>query len=102
MVEENFSPVSVTKVGGKTFVTIDGDTRRLYEWAKEYGISWQCILGRVRSGWDWELAIVTPARTYRRRKPRDIEDVARRNEKQPNSAFPNGGTSLNHGRPTGA
>jgi hypothetical protein len=82
MVAENTSCTCVTKVGHKTFITIDGETRRLHEWAEEYGISWQCIIGRVRSGWDWELAIVTPTRAYRRRNSLGIEEVVRENKIQ--------------------
>src|SRR5262245_474118 len=82
MIAENINPECVKKVGNQTFITIDGETKRLCEWSRLYGISWQCILGRVRSGWDWEVAIVTTARTYRRKSPRGVEVVVNRNGTQ--------------------
>jgi hypothetical protein len=46
------------------FITIDGDTMTLTEWAQLYGISHHLILERLSRGWDEEHAVTKPARKY--------------------------------------
>lgn len=48
-------------------LTIDGETKRLFEWAEEYGNSRQLIAERIGRGWDVERAVTQPARKYERR-----------------------------------
>jgi len=48
-------------------ITIDGETRRLFEWADEYGHSRQLIADRIARGWDEETAVTKPPRKYDRR-----------------------------------
>lgn len=44
------------------FVTIDGDTKTVSEWARVYGISLHTIYGRTREGWPIVKAITTPSK----------------------------------------
>lgn len=44
--------MEVQKVGGRKVVTIDGVTKTLYEWAKEFGIEPNTLEYRIKSGWD--------------------------------------------------
>jgi hypothetical protein len=46
------------------WITIDGERKLLVEWAAEYGVSPQLILGRLRAGWDEETAVTKPVRKY--------------------------------------
>lgn len=56
------------------FITIDGETKTLAEWAQEYGISHRVILGRLAAGWDEERAITQPARKYGRKQNNESTD----------------------------
>lgn len=40
--------------------TINGRTQTIAEWAKEYGVTWQVMKGRVERGWSEEDAATTP------------------------------------------
>lgn len=42
-------------------VTHNGVTKRVREWAAQYGISADLLQGRLRAGWDFEQAIATPS-----------------------------------------
>lgn len=51
--------------------TINGRTQTIAEWAKEYGITWQVMKGRVKRGWTEEEAITTPVRSASTNKSKD-------------------------------
>lgn len=53
------------------WITIDGEQKILADWAREYGLSVELILDRIKRGWTEERAIVTPARKYRGVKAQD-------------------------------
>lgn len=44
------------------FLTIDGVTRHLAEWARTNGLKWPTVSSRLRDGWSVERAISTPSR----------------------------------------
>jgi hypothetical protein len=67
-------PSPVTKVGRETYITVDDETKRLFKWARQYGISVEAILNRVKHGWDWETAITMPKRSYRSLKSKESDD----------------------------
>lgn len=47
----------------KLYATIDGVTKRVHEWCKEYDINYQTVHTRHDTyGWDWERAIKTPVK----------------------------------------
>lgn len=48
---------SITK-----FLTVDGETRPLAEWAEHFGIRRRLVAERIRQGWDAKRALTTPAR----------------------------------------
>lgn len=50
-----------------TRYTIDGHTKTLKEWSKEYGVPDHVICHRLESGWSVEDAIKTPRRAYNRK-----------------------------------
>jgi hypothetical protein len=56
----------------RRFITANGRTLALVEWARETGLSMCCILNRLRRGATPEEA-VNPARRYRRGGPVRIE-----------------------------
>ena len=41
-------------------ITFDGKTQRLSEWAKETGLHYDCLRGRLDTGWSIEKALTTP------------------------------------------
>lgn len=41
-------------------VTINGETKTIAEWAKEYGVTWQVMKGRIQRGWSEVEAVSTP------------------------------------------
>lgn len=45
-----------------TFVTINGESKTIANWAREYAIMPDTIYGRIRRGWDAEAAVLTPVR----------------------------------------
>jgi hypothetical protein len=46
------------------WITIDGETKLLSEWAREYGKSQELIRDRINRGWTEEMAVTKPARRY--------------------------------------
>lgn len=44
-------------------LTFNSETRCLAEWAERSGLTWQCLYGRLHSGWTLERAITTPMRS---------------------------------------
>lgn len=52
------------------FITVDGITKTLSEWARVKGIERSIITQRIRAGWDEVKAVTTPVREY---KWRDCE-----------------------------
>ena len=59
------------------FITINGITHIQADWAREYGISPNCLSYRLNHGWDLEEALNTPAGKYtagqRQKEMRDKE-----------------------------
>ena len=50
------------------FITIDGVTKTMAEWAKEKGIAVQTISNRINTlGWDEQVAVTTPTKKARGR-----------------------------------
>lgn len=47
------------------YLTIDGETLLLVEWAERYNISQNLIIYRLKAGWDVETAVTKPAKKYR-------------------------------------
>ncbi|AZV43573.1 hypothetical protein BAOM_2964 [Peribacillus asahii] len=48
----------------QAYATIDGVTKRVHEWCKEYNINYQTVNTRYWTyGWDWEKAIKTPVQS---------------------------------------
>lgn len=47
------------------YLTIDGETLLLCEWAEKYGNAPNLILGRLKSNWTESDAVKKPSRTYR-------------------------------------
>lgn len=41
-------------------ITLEGVTKTLAQWAKEYGIAQETLLSRLNSGWDTASAVTTP------------------------------------------
>ena len=58
------------------FITIAGERKILAEWCEIYGISKQCVIGRIKSGMDPEEAITKPTRKYRDNQQRRVEREA--------------------------
>lgn len=50
-----------------TRYTIDGHTKTLAEWSKEYGVPAYAICHRLESGWSVEDAVKTPKRKYQKK-----------------------------------
>lgn len=42
-------------------LTIDGETKTMTQWAKQYGIGMSTIWARVKNGWEPEMAVKTPS-----------------------------------------
>ena len=42
------------------WITYNGKTQILTQWAKEYNLTYDCLRYRIRSGWDIEKALNTP------------------------------------------
>lgn len=55
-------------------ITLDGETKTLAEWCREYRISKQLVIDRVKRGWDEETAITKPAAKYRDNQERQREE----------------------------
>lgn len=43
------------------FLTIDGVTRHLADWARENGLKWSTVNSRIRAGWPLEQAVSEPS-----------------------------------------
>lgn len=50
------------------FVTYNGETLTLIQWARKLNVSYSLLFQRVKCGWDFEKAITTPAQVHRKRK----------------------------------
>lgn len=50
------------------FVTYNGETLTLIQWARKLNVSYPLLFQRVKRGWDFEKAITTPAQVRRKRK----------------------------------
>jgi hypothetical protein len=48
------------------FLTIDGVTHHLAEWARLNDLKWPTVSSRIRSGWDLKLAVSTPSQGAQR------------------------------------
>ena len=46
--------MTVEKIKGKVWVTVNGVTKNVSQWAREYGISEKTLSGRLQSGWSEE------------------------------------------------
>lgn len=44
-----------------TFLTVNGKTKTLLEWARSLNLTHSSIQGRLKRGWDLEKALTTPA-----------------------------------------
>lgn len=52
--------------GGRVkLLTAMGETKRLHEWARQFGLHPGALAMRLRSGWDTETAITTPPQRTR-------------------------------------
>jgi hypothetical protein len=51
----------------KTTITIDGTTKTLKDWCKQYKISDSVVRSRLRLGWDVKRALTEPTKRYRLR-----------------------------------
>ena len=54
-----------------SFVTVNGVTKTIVEWAREMGISKQLLTYRLCQGWDEADAVLRPKGPYRRMKGHD-------------------------------
>lgn len=45
-------------------ITIDGVTKCLTDWVKEFGIDRRTVLSRLRKGWAEDVAVLTPTRIF--------------------------------------
>lgn len=43
------------------FATAFGETKLIKEWSKIFGVSYHAIKGRIKNGWDHEIAVTKPA-----------------------------------------
>lgn len=50
-----------------TFVTFNGKTKTLAEWAEHYGINYSTFMSRYSRGWDMARIASTPTHKYERR-----------------------------------
>ena len=50
-----------------TWITIDGERKRLCDWCREYGITKQAVIDRVKRGQSVEVAITKQVRRYLKR-----------------------------------
>lgn len=50
------------------YVTIDGETKCLKDWAREFGIKYSTVQMRIERGWEVEDALTAPTRSYGRSK----------------------------------
>ena len=66
---ENYEPVNCRWISlqeqqrnrsNNIYITIDGVTKCLCEWARFYNISWATVRSRHETGMDWETALKTP------------------------------------------
>ena len=56
---------AILKISHATFLTIDGYTRRLWQWCESTGNSNELICMRLRRGWSVREAVLTPPRPRR-------------------------------------
>lgn len=51
------------------FLTYNGETKKVREWAKQYGMAYLCLRNRIKYlGWNAEKALTTPTRLSSRNK----------------------------------
>lgn len=63
-------------------ITISGEKRTLKEWSHLFGVKESVIRSRINKGWDWEKAIMTPARPRtKKEKKTKCEHCKRTKEK---------------------
>lgn len=55
------------------YITIDGETKLISDWAKEYNLTINCIADRIRRGWSEEDAVTRPNRIYQKVKKTDLQ-----------------------------
>lgn len=51
-------------------ITIDGETKTASEWAREFGVDPSAFISRLRRGWDVLLALKTPVKSRKKKRPR--------------------------------
>jgi hypothetical protein len=54
MILKGVGCMTVEKIKGKVWVTIDGVTKNITQWAREYGLSEKTLGQRLHNGWDEE------------------------------------------------
>lgn len=47
-------------------ITYKGETLCVAEWADRYGLPYYTLLSRIHYGWDFERALTTPVRAYKK------------------------------------
>lgn len=57
------------KIAGKShYITYKGKTKRLSDWAREYGLLCHTLYTRLKHGWSIEEALTTPVNNQRRKR----------------------------------
>lgn len=60
--EDDIGPASYTKVKGRIYITCDGMTKTLSEWADYVGINRNTLYSRIYRGWEVSKALFTPVK----------------------------------------
>jgi hypothetical protein len=53
-------------------VTHNGETKALFEWAKQYGLRYETLRSRLRIGWPFDIAVTMPSSRTRRNVLRSL------------------------------
>ena len=68
---------------GRRYLTLNGRTRMVAEWAEEIGLSTNALLMRLRIGWSVEKALTTPKRATPATQPVLLEPPRRADRWRP-------------------
>lgn len=65
--------MELQRVYGREVITIDGVTKTIYEWAREFGIGAETVLYRINAGWPQEAWFVKPTGRGRLTKNKEMK-----------------------------